>query len=109
MYIYIFKSFGENQTEILKFGFSSKVDSRLSSHLSSNPLAKILYIYYNKDAQKMESDFHRHNTAIFGDEWYDVNKLQDMINFMNVKGTKCLFDFNLEQFNFNQLKYIVKS
>ena len=78
--LYIVRVYGKENTSIIKFGYSSKLYTRLKQYSDYNPLVEIVGTYYRKDAKEFESSFHKNNNSFIKREWYFEEELENIIN-----------------------------
>ena len=78
-YIYILRSFTREKT-LLKFGYTADIWNSLSQYKSSNLGIEIVYIAQLENALEIEQAFHKQNQSAHGNEWYDEDKLETMMN-----------------------------
>lgn len=77
--LYILKSYGKNSKELIKFGYSSNIENRISYYFLHNPFIEVLFTFYRKDALYFEKKFHKENNSLYKNEWYDINILDKLI------------------------------
>ena len=78
-YLYIFRSYMKEGT-LLKFWYTSDIWARLGQYKSANPGIEIVYIAQLENALELEQTFHKENPSAWGNEWYDEDKLETMMN-----------------------------
>lgn len=81
-YIYILRSF-TREKYLLKLGFTTNVWARLKQYKFANPGIEIVYIAQLENALELEQAFHKENPSAWGNEWYDENKLEIMMKYLN--------------------------
>lgn len=84
--IYLIKSYGVGGVPICKYGYSSKINSRIKNYRNHNPLMEIIGTGYAADGQKYERYIHSFHEAIFGDEWYGDDKIAELTAALNQEG-----------------------
>lgn len=80
--LYIIRAYGKNTT-LIKFGYSSNILGRLAQYYSANPLCELVATYYREDAESFELGVHKLIKSDIGREWYDENKLDTILDYIN--------------------------
>lgn len=82
--LYIIKVYNKHGNSIFKIGYSSNLENRLRTYYYHNPLIALVGTYYKDNAKKLEKEIHSKIRAKYLDEWYDIEKLQEVLDL--VKG-----------------------
>lgn len=77
--LYILRVYGKEGNSVIKFGYSSKIQTRLKQYLDCNPLVEIVNTYYREDAKEFERSFHKNNNSFIRNEWYLEEQLENII------------------------------
>lgn len=80
--LYIIKSFGTNGKELIKLGYSSRIEERLRAYRSHNPFFEVIDTFYREDAKEFELYIHSLVISEVGNEWYNVDKLGLLLNLV---------------------------
>lgn len=83
--IYILRSYGNNNTSIIKLGYTSNMNSRLKTYYSHNPLLEIIGTYYVEEGPLFEKAFHSNNLSHVLYEWYKEERLPIMLSAIKNK------------------------
>lgn len=81
--IYIIKCYGSNMN-LVKVGYSNNIKSRLITYYYHNPLLEIVFTTHIENAIEFEKEFHRTNTSYIMNEWYEEDKLLEIMDTLNV-------------------------
>lgn len=81
--LYILKTYGANGSVLYKFGYSSNMDKRMEAYKKSNPFIELVGTYYNEGGIEFERLVHSRIQADFGNEWYSVDKLETILDYIH--------------------------
>lgn len=81
--LYILKTYGANGSVLYKFGYSSNMDKRMEDYKHLNPFIELVGTYYNEGGIEFERLVHSHIQADFGNEWYSVDKLETILDYIH--------------------------
>lgn len=68
--LYVVKVVNNKGESLVKLGYSSNMDKRLTQYRYHNPLIEVIGTYYKEDAYDFEQAFHRVVPATVLNEWY---------------------------------------
>ncbi len=83
-YIYILRSYGKSASHI-KVGYTSEIWDRMRAYKSCNPHIEVVYIAKIDNAFEIEQKFHSEHKSTFGNEWYEEDYLEIIMNYLNEK------------------------
>lgn len=66
-----------------KFGYSSNMDKRMEDYKHLNPFIELVGTYYNEGGIEFERLVHSRIQADFGNEWYSVDKLETILDYIH--------------------------
>lgn len=80
--IYIIKSYGKDNTQLIKLGYSNNIESRLKSYVDANPFVDILYKIEFVNSKIFEKQFHTKYklVSVHKNEWYDISMYDTMLH-----------------------------
>jgi hypothetical protein len=81
--LYIVRAYGKDDKSLIKLGYSRHIKSRLKEYLTYNPFIEIIGTWYMEDAKYFEKHIHKSILSDLGDEWYNEDKLYDLIAYIN--------------------------
>lgn len=81
--LYILKTYGANGSVLYKFGYSSNMDKRMEAYKKLNPFIELVGTYYNEGGIEFERLVHSRIQADFGNEWYSVDKLEIILDYIH--------------------------
>ena len=81
--LYILKTYGANGSVLYKFGYSSNMDKRMEAYKQLNPFIELVGTYYNEGGIEFERLVHSCIQADFGNEWYSVDKLETILDYIH--------------------------
>ena len=81
--LYILKTYGANGSILYKFGYSSNMDKRMEAYKQLNPFIELVGTYYNEGGIEFERLVHSRIQADFGNEWYSVDKLETILDYIH--------------------------
>lgn len=73
--LYVVKVVNNKGESLVKLGYSSNMDKRLTQYRYHNPLIEVIGTYYKEDAYEFEQAFHRAVPATVMNEWYAEHQL----------------------------------
>lgn len=73
--LYVVKVVNNKGESLVKLGYSSNMDKRLTQYRYHNPLIEVIGTYYKEDAYEFEQAFHRAVPATVMNEWYAEQQL----------------------------------
>lgn len=80
--LYILKVYNKDTT-LIKLGYSSKMKDRIEGYFHHNPLCELVGTFYREDAEDFELIFHKNIQAKTRREWYEEDKLELMLKYIN--------------------------
>jgi rubrerythrin len=79
--LYIVRVYGK-EGSLIKVGYSSKIQERINSYYTSNPLMELVGTYYREDALEFENKLHKILDSAVMKEWYSEDKLDVVLSYI---------------------------
>lgn len=73
--LYVVKVVNTRGESLVKLGYSSNMEKRLTQYRYHNPLIELIGTFYKEDAYEFEQAFHRAVPATILNEWYAEHQL----------------------------------
>lgn len=80
--LYIIRVYNKDKS-LIKLGYSSVINKRLLSYYNHNQLVELVGTYYREDAEDFENKLHRCIKSTARNEWYDEDKLNLILEYIN--------------------------
>jgi hypothetical protein len=80
--LYIIKACNDKNC-LIKMGYTNNINKRLKTYYYNNPMITIINTYYREDAKEFEKYLHFHLKSEVLNEWYSIDKLNTIIDYIN--------------------------